>query len=57
VAKQPFRGEALCHDWEALKIAAQERELAYEFDGHEVHVWLGRPQTGDRCGCGARTWT
>jgi len=57
VAKQASRGEALCHDWEALKSAAQERELAYEFDGHEVHVWLGRPQPGDRCGCGARTWT
>jgi hypothetical protein len=48
--------QTLCHDWEALKRALQEWELAYEFDSHEVHVWTGRPQAGDRCGCGARTW-
>ena len=55
VAKQPTRADVLCHDWEALKSAAGE-ELAYEFDGHEMHVWRGRPQPGDRCGCGARRW-
>jgi hypothetical protein len=56
VAGQLDRPDALCHHWEALKTALQERELAYEFDGHEVHVWIGRPQPGDRCECGARKW-
>jgi hypothetical protein len=55
VAKQPTRTDVPCHDWEALKRAAGD-ELAYEFDGHELHVWLGRPEPGDRCGCGARKW-
>jgi len=48
--------EVLCDDWEALKRATQEREIAYEFDGHELHVWTRRPEPGDRCGCGARKW-
>lgn len=56
VAKPASRTEALCHNWEALKSAAENEELAYEFDGHQVHVWTGRPQRGDRCGCGARAW-
>jgi len=56
VTKQASRGEELCHNWEALKLAAKEKDLVYEFDGHEVHVWLGRPERGDRCGCGARKW-
>jgi hypothetical protein len=56
VAKPASRAEALCHDWEALKRAAQDKELAYEFDGHDVHVWTGRPERGDRCQCGARKW-
>jgi hypothetical protein len=56
VAKSASRAEVLCHDWEALKSAIQEREVTYEFDGHEVHAWIGRPEPGDRCGCGARRW-
>lgn len=56
MARQASRVELLCHDWEALKRAIQEREVAYEFDGHEVHAWVGRPQAGDRCTCGARQW-
>ena len=56
VATPAPRTETLCHNWEALKSAAEKEELAYEFDGHQVHVWIGRPQRGDRCGCGARAW-
>jgi hypothetical protein len=56
MAKSGSGPQTLCHDWETLKRALQEWELAYEFDGHEVHVWTGRPKAGDRCGCGARTW-
>jgi hypothetical protein len=56
VAKSTSR-EVLCHDWDALKSAAKEREIAYEFDGHELHVWTRRPEVGDRCDCGARKWT
>jgi hypothetical protein len=56
VAKPAARAEALCHDWEALKGAAEGEDLAYEFDGHQVHVWTGPPQRGDRCTCGARAW-
>jgi hypothetical protein len=56
VVANPTAREVLCDDWEALKRATQEREIAYEFDGHELHVWTRRPERGDRCGCGARTW-
>jgi hypothetical protein len=56
VTKPASRSEALCHNWEALKSAAEREEVAYEFDGHQVHVWPGRPEIGDRCGCGARAW-
>jgi hypothetical protein len=57
VAKPASRAEALCHNWEALKGATQEHEdLAYEFDGHQVHVWTHPPKRGDRCTCGARAW-
>jgi hypothetical protein len=48
--------EGLCQDWEALKRAAPEQEIVFEFDGHQIHVWLGRPQPGDQCACGAWTW-
>jgi hypothetical protein len=50
------RTEGLCQDWEALKRAAPEQEIVFEFDGHQIHVWLGRPQPGDSCACGAWTW-
>ena len=56
MAQPASRREALCHNWEALKSAAEKEEVAYEFDGHEVHVWPGRPESGDRCACGARAW-
>jgi hypothetical protein len=56
VAKPASGAHALCHDWEALKGAAQDEDIAYEFDGHQVHVWIGRPERGDRCKCGARAW-
>jgi hypothetical protein len=56
VAKPASRAEVLCHNWEALKRAAQEKDIAYDFDGHDVHVWIGSPERGDRCECGARTW-
>jgi hypothetical protein len=58
VAKLPSRVEARCHDWEALKRAlAEQQEIAYEFDAHELHVWTGRPERGERCKCGARAWS
>jgi hypothetical protein len=58
VAKLPSRVEARCQDWEALKRALAERqEIAYEFDAHELHVWTGRPERGERCKCGARAWS
>ena len=56
VTNQASRDEELCHNWEAVKIAATEKDLVYEFDGLEVHVWTGRPEPGDPCGCGARRW-
>jgi len=56
VAKSGPHPDVLCHDWEALKRAAAETEIAYEFDGHQVHVWTRPPNRGDRCMCGARTW-
>ena len=57
VAKPASQGEARCHDWEALKRAVQEEhEIAYEFDGRQLHVWTGRRERGDRCKCGARKW-
>lgn len=51
-----LREHELCHNWEALKIVAKEKDLAYEYDGREVHVWVGRPERGDCCGCGGRKW-
>ena len=56
VTKEASQKVTLCHNWEALKSAADKEEVAYEFDGHQVHVWTGRPESGDRCGCGARAW-
>jgi hypothetical protein len=58
VAELPSRVEARCHAWEALKRAlAEQQEIAYEFDAHELHVWTGRPERGERCKCGARAWS
>ena len=56
MAKSVPHADVLCHDWEALKRAAAETEIAYEFDGHQVHVWTRTPKLGDPCTCGARTW-
>jgi hypothetical protein len=56
VATLGLKAEALCHDWDALKRAAQKGDLAYEYDGYEVHVWPGRPEHGDLCRCGTREW-
>lgn len=56
VAKPAPRTDVVCQDWEALTRAIREQEIAYEFDGHQIHVWLGRPQLGDHCTCGAWRW-
>lgn len=50
------RPEGLCQDWETLKQATPDQEIVFEFDGHQIHVWLGRPRPGDACACGAWTW-
>jgi hypothetical protein len=50
--------KVLCRDWEALKHAIRQKEhVAYEFDRNQLHVWTGDPRRGDRCECGARTWS
>jgi hypothetical protein len=57
VATPSGKPASLCHDWDALKLAAQSGDVAYEYDGYELHVWAGKPENGDLCRCGTREWT